>query len=348
MPGKPIMATRSLTAAAAFMIFPPLPTAAGQADPDRSVAGGGTFPAGWRVRTETNRQTGQPAPLENVKFTSMGDGLHTTVGPAAIYWRDRDTISGTYHVVAKLGQMKNPAHPEAFGILIGGKNLADSGQSYTYFLVRPIDGMYSIRPPSQLRGTPDGGRGMDGQRRRDQGGFQRPRDERAQHPGTGRQSEVHGKRQRGLHRRRREPRRERRGGLPGESQSRRSSGTARDSQTVTSGALRHHDADDERFSFTPFTRHPFFTQVNRWILERVICPGRQVIVDLGCGPGAVTELILERVRGQQPPPRVIGVDPSPSALEKARAAISSKFAEFVQGSAEWLSKLVKSPDTLDY
>ena len=105
-------------------------------------------------------------------------------------------------------------------------------------------------------------------------------------------------------------------------------------------------ADDEKFSFTPFTRHPFFLHVNRWILERVICPGRQVIVDLGCGPGAVTELILERVGGQQPPPRVIGVDPSPSALAKARAAISSKFAEFVQGSAEWLSKLVKSADTV--
>src|SRR5437899_3769350 len=44
-----------------------------------------------------------------------------------------------------MAQMKNPAHPEAFGIFIGGKNLADSGQTYTYFLVRPIDGMYSIR-----------------------------------------------------------------------------------------------------------------------------------------------------------------------------------------------------------
>lgn len=105
-------------------------------------------------------------------------------------------------------------------------------------------------------------------------------------------------------------------------------------------------ADEEKFSFTPFTRHPFFSYVNRWILERVICPGRQVIVDLGCGPGAVTELILERVQGQVPPPRVIGVDPSPSALEKARAAISSKLAEFVQGSAEWLSKLVKSADAV--
>ena len=105
-------------------------------------------------------------------------------------------------------------------------------------------------------------------------------------------------------------------------------------------------AEDDRFSFTPFTRHPFFTHVNRWILERVVCPGRQVIVDLGCGPGAVTELILERVRGQQPAPRIIGVDPSSSALEKARAAISSKLAEFMQGSAEWLSNLVKSADAV--
>ena len=104
--------------------------------------------------------------------------------------------------------------------------------------------------------------------------------------------------------------------------------------------------DEEKYSFTPFTRHPFFTQVNTWLVEKVICPGRQVIVDLGCGPGAVTALILERVRGHQPPPRVIGVDPSPSALAKARAAISSKLAEFVQGSAEWLSKLVKSADTV--
>ena len=114
-------------------------------DPDHTVAGGGTFPAGWNVRTEPNRQTGQPAPLANVKFASMGDGLHTTVGPAAIYWRDRDTVSGNYHIVAKLTQTKNPAHPEAFGLILGGKNLADSNQTYTYLLVRPIDGMYSIR-----------------------------------------------------------------------------------------------------------------------------------------------------------------------------------------------------------
>jgi hypothetical protein len=116
-----------------------------QSDPDRTVAGGGNFPARWHVRTEVARQTGQPAPLANVKFSTMGDGFHVTVGPAAIYWRDADTASGNYHVVAKITQMQNPAHPESYGIIIGGKSLADSGQSYTYFLVRAVDGMYSIR-----------------------------------------------------------------------------------------------------------------------------------------------------------------------------------------------------------
>jgi hypothetical protein len=137
---------RLLTAAAVFLLFAPAGRLTAQSDPDRTVAGGGSFPPGWNVRTEPNRQTGQPAPLENVKFTNMGPGgLHATVGPAAIYWRNQDTVSGNFHVVAKMIQMKNPAHPEAFGIFLGGKSLADSGQTYTYLLVRPIDGMYSIR-----------------------------------------------------------------------------------------------------------------------------------------------------------------------------------------------------------
>ena len=148
------MTMRFMTAAAVFLLFAPTASLVAQGDPDHAVAGGGALPAGWHVRTEPNRQTGQPASLDNVKFTSMGDGLHTTVGPAAIYWRDRDTISGNYHVVAKMTQMQNPAHPEAFGIFIGGKSLADSGQTYTYFLVRPIDGMYSIRRRSSYASRP--------------------------------------------------------------------------------------------------------------------------------------------------------------------------------------------------
>src|SRR2546427_9460211 len=103
--------------------------------------------------------------------------------------------------------------------------------------------------------------------------------------------------------------------------------------------------ESERFSFEAFARHPFFTEVNRWIVERVICPGRRKIVDLGCGPGAVTKLILERLDDGRNA-MVIGIDPSPSALAKARAAIHSKVVEFMQGSAEWVSRLVSSADAV--
>jgi ubiquinone/menaquinone biosynthesis C-methylase UbiE len=108
----------------------------------------------------------------------------------------------------------------------------------------------------------------------------------------------------------------------------------------------HLEDDAARFSFEAFTRHPFFTDVNRWIVERVICPGRRKIVDLGCGPGAVTKLILERLGGDAKNVKVIGIDPSQSALAKARASIQSRWVEFTEGSAEWVSRLVSSADAV--
>src|SRR2546426_3183691 len=81
----------------------------------------------------------------------------------------------------------------------------------------------------------------------------------------------------------------------------------------------HCQADDERFSFEAFTRHPFFTEVNRWIVERVIGPGRSKIVDLGCGPGAVTKLILERLGGDA---RNVEVDRKSTRLNSSHLVIS--------------------------
>jgi hypothetical protein len=117
------------------------PAALAQADPDQAVAGGGTLPPGWHARTERN------APLANVKFAAMGTGYHVTLGPATIFWRDADTISGNYHIVATFAQTKAPQHPEAYGLIMGGRNLADSTQSYTYFIIRtmPDRAEFSIR-----------------------------------------------------------------------------------------------------------------------------------------------------------------------------------------------------------
>src|SRR5256885_6580134 len=101
-----------------------------QADPDRAVAGAGSVPAGCHARTDRN------APMTNVKVAAMGTGMHFTLGPAVIVWRDADAATGDYHVVASFSQTKAPMHPEAYGLFIGGHDLTAAGQGYTYFLVR--------------------------------------------------------------------------------------------------------------------------------------------------------------------------------------------------------------------
>lgn len=104
-------------------------------------------------------------------------------------------------------------------------------------------------------------------------------------------------------------------------------------------------ADDERFSFTKFAAHPFFKEVNEWLVARAgIRPGSDV-VDLGCGPGAITELVLKRM-GAPPRGRVFAIDPSSSALVQAAQRVQSAIVQFIQGTAERLSLLVPPVDTV--
>lgn len=102
---------------------------AAQGDPDKTVAGGGAIPAPWHAHTDRN------APLTNVKFTVMNPGQHVTLGPAAIFWRDADTASGSYTVEAKFWQFAAPSHREGYGLIFGGRDLAGAAQRYTYFIV---------------------------------------------------------------------------------------------------------------------------------------------------------------------------------------------------------------------
>jgi ubiquinone/menaquinone biosynthesis C-methylase UbiE len=102
---------------------------------------------------------------------------------------------------------------------------------------------------------------------------------------------------------------------------------------------------EDRFSFSKFASHRFFEEVNAWLVARAnIRPGLDV-VDLGCGPGAVTELILQRM-GVPPRGRVFAIDPSVSALMQAAQRIRSAIVQFIQGSAERLVSLVPPVDTV--
>jgi ubiquinone/menaquinone biosynthesis C-methylase UbiE len=102
--------------------------------------------------------------------------------------------------------------------------------------------------------------------------------------------------------------------------------------------------DTDRFGFSRFASHPFFEEVNRWLVERVASLGSR-FVDLACGPGAVTELIVQAMR-ERGRGLVYAVDPSLSELERAKRRIASSLVEFIQGSAENLSRLVPQVDVV--
>ena len=107
-------------------------------DPDK-MQKGGTLPAGWSTRQDSGKTT-----ADGVDVAPMGAGLHFKSGPAGIYYKSTDTKSGSYTVTATFRQEEPAAHPEAYGLIIGGSDLAGAGQKYTYFLIRQ-DGKYLVK-----------------------------------------------------------------------------------------------------------------------------------------------------------------------------------------------------------
>lgn len=97
-------------------------------------------PEGWTIRLDDKERD---AALADTRFVTMGSGFHVTSGPAAIYYRATDTVTGPFAVSAGFGQRKAPSHAEAYGVFVGGKDLASPRQEYFYFLVRG-DGKYYV------------------------------------------------------------------------------------------------------------------------------------------------------------------------------------------------------------
>jgi hypothetical protein len=98
-------------------------------DDDHKIAGG-PLPAGWMGRADGT------AKVEDAKFAAQGKGWHVTSGPAAVYWNDKSMEQGRFVASATIEQTKSPAHPEAYGLFFGGKDLASDAQTYYYMLVR--------------------------------------------------------------------------------------------------------------------------------------------------------------------------------------------------------------------
>ncbi len=108
-------------------------------DPDKKMAGPGSIPSGWKARLDSGDKT-----LAGVKAMAMGGGVHFMTGPAGIYYRPGDKAAGAYEAHATFTQMEKAAHPEAYGVIIGGADLDGAAQKYTYFLVRQ-DGKFMIK-----------------------------------------------------------------------------------------------------------------------------------------------------------------------------------------------------------
>jgi hypothetical protein len=101
-----------------------------ESDPDRLTAGGGV-PSGYTGRTDR-----ADAPITGARYQTSGNAWEITTGPAHIVYSPNDLASGTYTVSSTFDQLQKPVHPEAFGLFIGGSNLDQPNQAYTYFLVR--------------------------------------------------------------------------------------------------------------------------------------------------------------------------------------------------------------------
>ena len=80
-----------------------------------------------------------------VNYTEKEPGRwETRTGPAHILYSPADTAKNRYSVSATFEQLKAPAHPEAFGVFVGGSGLGTAKTRYTYFIVRG-DGMYMVK-----------------------------------------------------------------------------------------------------------------------------------------------------------------------------------------------------------
>ena len=110
-----------------------------QHDPAIPVEGGGVFPAGWTVRPDEGGQASQ------IKFVTMSPGWHVTVGTAAIYYRATDQAKAPFTLTSKIHLFPGTgSHQEAFGLFIGGEDLAGAKEEYTYFLIRG-DGTFKVK-----------------------------------------------------------------------------------------------------------------------------------------------------------------------------------------------------------
>lgn len=113
-------------------------------------------------------------------------------------------------------------------------------------------------------------------------------------------------------------------------------------------------SDRERYSYEPFTRHGFYRQVNRALVERTVAAltppagRRATVVDLSCGTGAATEMIIAALVEAGVDADVVAVEPDADALAGARSRLAGSPVDIrlVEGDATSLRDLPEQADVV--
>ena len=119
--------------------------------PDPSVPQGENMevPEGWRFRldrpnSDVKLLSEEDPTHSNIFFVNMTPGWHITTGPAAIIYHPALKADGSYRVQATIHLFPPGERNEAYGLFVGGQDLAGEAQSYLYFVLRK-NGEYLIK-----------------------------------------------------------------------------------------------------------------------------------------------------------------------------------------------------------
>lgn len=96
---------------------------------------------GWQVRADDPK-----ADVSKLTFVEMKPGWHITTGPVSgVLFHPGMTGTGNFTAQSSVYFFPpKSTHEEAYGLVVGGKDLAGAAQSYTYFLARN-DGKFMIK-----------------------------------------------------------------------------------------------------------------------------------------------------------------------------------------------------------
>lgn len=93
-------------------------------------------------------------------------------------------------------------------------------------------------------------------------------------------------------------------------------------------------------SYEPFAQEPAYLDLNAAFVETLPLDGVSSYVDIACGTGVVTTLVVNRLQREHRPTRLVGVDLSGQSLALARAAFADRVdavdVTFVEGPGDRL------------